>query len=159
MKLVHIDIANVKMASFEIGKTAGLVVNQLQKKAEDNHLTEKVFALKAEAMDKYNKETGRNASVDGTILKYTAVATAGAITLTSMPAVLIGTAAATAAIGIASTRVTKATKVFSEATGRDGEKDKATAKEVVKETRIAMTEAAASIKKGYESARKPSPSK
>ena len=98
----HIDIANVKMASFEIGKTVGLVVNHLQKKAEDNHLSEKVSALKAEAKDKYNKETGRNASVDGTILKYTAVATAGAITLTSMPAVLIGTAAATAAIGIAS---------------------------------------------------------
>jgi hypothetical protein len=77
---------------YESGKVADSGVDKLQEFAKEQKLSEKAQDLKLKAMDKYSKETGRNASMDGTILKYSAAATVGAVALSTAPAVLIGTA-------------------------------------------------------------------
>jgi hypothetical protein len=134
---------------YESGKAVANGADKLQEFAKDQKLAEKAQDLKLKAMDKFNKETGRNASLDGTILKYSAVATLGAVALSTAPAVLIGTAVAGSVVAIASSQVDNATKKYSEVTKRDGEADRNKVVGVATSATKAVIEAGKDFKQGF----------
>lgn len=134
---------------YESGKVAATGVDKLQGFAKEQKLAEKAQDLKVKAMEKYSKETGRNASMDGTILKYSAIATVGAVAISTAPAVIIGTAVAGSVAAIASSQVNNATKKYSEVTKRDGEADKNKVVEAANSAKKAIVEAGTDFKQGY----------
>lgn len=98
--------------------------------------------------------SGRNAKMDGTILKYAAIGTMGAVAITSAPAMIVGAAATTAITAVAASQVSRATKEYSAATGRDGEKDKEKAIGMMMKAKESGIEAAKSFKAGLDSTKK-----
>ena len=149
----HINLTNVEAASLEVGKAAGHLANQIEKVATDKKLQDGLQNIKQQGMERYTKETGRNATVDGSILKYTAIGVAGAVAVTSAPAMIIGAAVGTTVAALAASQVNKVTERISEATGRDPEKDKMMVSEVAAETKVAMALAGQSLKRGFQSTR------
>ena len=134
---------------YDAGKFAAQGVEKAKELAEKNHLEEKAMELKKSGMKLYEENTGRNASLDGTVLKYTGVATVAAVALSTAPAVLIGTAVAGAAVAVAGTQQDKATKSYTNATGRDGEKDKTAIVAAANTAKTAIIESATQFKQGF----------
>jgi hypothetical protein len=134
---------------YESGKAVANGTDKLQEFAKEQKLAEKAQDLKMKAMESYHKETGRNASMDGTILKYSAVATVGAVALSTAPAIFIGTAVAGSVVAIASSQVDNATKKYSEATKRDGEADKNKVIGAANSAAKAVMEAGKEFKQGF----------
>lgn len=143
----------LRQASFEAGRLTGTAVVKTQQIIKEQGLAEKAAQLKHNAMEAYTRETGRNASLDGTILKYSAVATAGAVALTAAPAIVVGAAISAAVVGVASSQLGKATAKYSETTGRDGNKDKDTVVKAMNEAGAATVVAAKSFKEGLDAGR------
>ncbi|KAJ3364606.1 hypothetical protein HDU91_002494 [Kappamyces sp. JEL0680] len=149
------NLSGLKNASFGAGKLAGQTHQQVEKFAEEQNLRGKVEELKLKGMERYSKETGRSASMDGTILKYSAMATAGAVAITTAPAVVIGAAVGAVVVGAAATQIDKATKAYSNTTGRDGASDKKAVAQALENTKNATIEAGKSFRDGYISVRSP----
>ena len=105
----HINLPNVQAASYEFGKAAGHLANQIEKVSKDKRVQDGLQNIKQNGMERYTQETGRNASIDGSILKYTAMGVAGAVAIASAPAVIIGAAISTTVVEVAASQVNKAT--------------------------------------------------
>ena len=151
----HINLPNVQAASYEFGKAAGHLANQIEKVSKDKRVQDGLQNIKQNGMERYTQETGRNASIDGSILKYTAMGVAGAVAIASAPAVIIGAAISTTVVAVAASQVNKATEAFSEATGRDPENDKKLVSEIASESKVAASVSGSALKHGYQSVRTP----
>jgi hypothetical protein len=90
-----ITMADVERAGISVAYQAGQAVAVAKNKTADyiqqNQLTKRLAdtaqAAKATFMQTYEAQTGRSAALDGTILKYTAVAGLGATAMSALPAV------------------------------------------------------------------------
>ncbi len=87
-----------KITATSLAKKAGALTqkatNSAQQFAQENQLKEKAQQaaqnLKTSAAASYEKNTGRSASMDSKIIAMSAVATAGAVAVSTIPAVMVG---------------------------------------------------------------------
>ncbi|KAJ3255972.1 hypothetical protein HK103_005779 [Boothiomyces macroporosus] len=143
--------ANVAEIDSKLGEITHHTQNAATKLAQDLELDKKAVELKDKAVASYENNTGRSAKVDGSVLKYSAMATAGAIAITTLPTVVIaGAVGATVVAGVAG-NANALKESYSQKTGRDGDRDIQVVKDGTQKVVHAGKEFSASFKEGYNS--------
>lgn len=152
---------NLKAASYMLGSMTEKTKQNAMELAAKNDLAGKVDSLKQSAINNYEVKTGRSAAVDGTILKYSAVATATAVGISTLPAVMVASAVgATVYAGVAANASEIDKKVshnYTVVTGRDAAKDKGAVFNFANDVGKAGSECAASFKEGAQAAKSQAP--
>ncbi|KAJ3320642.1 hypothetical protein HDV06_005160 [Boothiomyces sp. JEL0866] len=141
----------IKNTGQKLGEITHHTQNAATKLAHDLEIDKKAVELKEKAVASYETNTGRSAKVDGNVLKYSAVATAGAMAITSLPAVVIASAVGATVVAAVAGNASEIKETYSQKTGRDGNKDVQGVKEVTKKVAQAGKEFSDSFKEGYSS--------
>jgi paraquat-inducible protein B len=86
------DKEHLVHAAAGAGELAAQAKNAVADLSEKHHVKQQLLSLKQQGMEKYAEMTGRNASLDGTIVKFSTVAAVGAAAVSIVPAVAVGAA-------------------------------------------------------------------
>jgi hypothetical protein len=82
----------VKRVSYLAGKAVQITKNGVEELAEKHDFKGKAEHAKMTLVNKYEGSTGRNATVDQAILKYSAVTMTGAVAISAAPAIIVASA-------------------------------------------------------------------
>jgi hypothetical protein len=132
----------LKKTSYKLGEMTQQGVQTTEKLIRDNQIKEKM-------VDKYEASTGRSAQIDTSLLKYSAIATAGAVAISTAPALIVAGAVASAAYaGVAANKDQIAQK-YSLAVGRNAEKDAQIAQNAAEKFVNGTKQVTDAFKQGY----------
>jgi hypothetical protein len=144
------NLETLKKFSHKAGEITATAKAEASQFAERNDLKNKTLTLKEAAKEQYEEKTGRSAAVDSTILKYSAVATAAALAVSTAPAaIVVGAVGAGLYATTAKPLIAKINQEYNKATGRDAVRDAETLKT---QAITVSSECATSFKQGMQSA-------
>ena len=132
----------LKKTSYKLGEMTQQGVKSTEKLIQDSHIKEKM-------VEKYETSTGRSVAIDASILKYSAVATAGAVALSTAPALMVAGAVASVAYAGVTANKDQMSQKYSLVTGRDAAKDGQSAQKVAGKIADGTKQVTEAFKQGY----------
>lgn len=121
------DSANT--AAKNAGHLAQRAIGLTQQTLEKHNVAARLQAEKSKiltsATESYERNTNRNATIDTTILKYSAIATVGAVAISTAPALVVGVAVGGVLAGAVAAKKSAAAAKYDEMSGRSFEADSA----------------------------------
>ena len=136
---------------YTMGKITQQGVEKANQVAQANEIPRKAQELKDKAIRHYEDQTGRSAELDTKILKYSAIATAGAVSVSTLPAVMVAGAVGTALFAGVKANTTQLMQEYHETTGRDPIKDQQSVIQVAQRAKTTLTQGAQAFQQGYSS--------
>ena len=158
---------DLRQLAFKAGEATQKSIDKTAEVMKEHQVKERLQVQKEKLTtslkQSYKEATHRDPDVDASILKYTAVATAGAVAVSTIPAVAVGVAAGGALYSVAQTKgnewMHKAESNYETTTGRDAGRDISVFQQKVAQGIATTKVLAADFKNGmqYEKQKHPPP--